>query len=352
VLNREVLLTRAAAKDGRLVLPDGMSYRYLVLPQAVGTFSPPVHRKIEELGKGGVRVIESNGPTLAEIVTADRLPADIEFRTTTEESRLDWIHRRAGETEIYFVANLASEPAAAEVLFRVTGKQPELWDAVTGDIRYLTEWRFENGRTAVPLVFEPRQSWFIVFRKEAQGVDSRGPANIPKLEPLAEIAGPWQVSFDPKWGGPQQVAFDSLDDCSKRPEDGIKYYSGIATYKKSFNLPQAVTQNSRPRIYLDLGSVRNVSRVKLNDQDLGVVWTAPWHLEVTAAIHPGANELEIEVANLWPNRLIGDAGLPKEKRLTKTNVQTYDRSAGLLPSGLLGPVTLRAEAVLPAETTH
>ena len=110
VLNGEVLLTRAAAKDGRLVLPDGMSYRYLVLPQAVGTFSPPVQRKIEELGKGGVRVIEGNGPTLAEVVTADRLPADIEFRKTSAESRLDWIHRRAGETEIYFVANLASKP--------------------------------------------------------------------------------------------------------------------------------------------------------------------------------------------------------------------------------------------------
>jgi hypothetical protein len=172
------------------------------------------------------------------------------------------------------------------------------------------------------------------------------------LQPLAEIAGPWQVSFDPKWGGPQQVAFDKLDDWSKRPEDGIKYYSGIASYKKTFNLPQAVSQNPRPRIFLDLGTVKNVARVKLNGRDLVVVWTAPWRLEVTAAIHPGANELEIEVANLWPNRLIGDAGLPKEKRLTETNVQTYDRSAGLLPSGLLGPVTLRAEAALPAETTH
>ena len=98
--------------------------------------------------------------------------------------------------------------------------------------------------------------------------------------------------------------------------------------------------------------MRNVARVKLNGRDLGVVWTAPWRLEVTAAIRPDANELEIEVANLWPNRLIGDDGLPKEKRLTETNVQTYDRSASLLSSGLLGPVTLRAEAALPAETTR
>ena len=238
------------------------------------------------------------------------------------------------------------------MLFRVTAKQPELWDAVTGDICDLTEWRFENGRTVVPLVFEPRQSWFIVFRKQAEGVESRGSSNFPKSQPLAEIAGPWLVSFDPKWGGPQQIAFDKLDDWSKRPEDGIKYYSGIASYKKTINFPQAVTLNPRSRIYLDLGSVKNVARVKLNGRDLGVVWTAPWRLDVTAAIRADANELEIEVANLWPNRLIGDAGLPKDKRRTVTNVQTYDRSASLLPSGLLGPVTLRAEATLPAESTR
>lgn len=352
MLNAEVLLTRAAAKDGRLVLPDGMSYRYLVLPQAAGTYSPSVQRKIEELEQGGVRVIEGNRPTLTEMVNSDRLPSDVEFRRANAQSHLDWIHRRDGDTEIYFVANLASEPAAAEVFFRVAGKQPELWDAVTGDIRELTEWRSEDGRTVVPLVFEPRQSWFVVFRKTTHARDSRGPANFPPLQPLAEITGPWHVSFDPQWGGPQQVAFDTLDDWSKRAENGIKYYSGIASYKKTFDLPQAVPQDPSSRIYLDLGSVKNIASVKLNGRDLGVVWTAPWRLEVTAVMRRDTNELEIKVANLWPNRLIGDAGLPPEKRLTVTNVQTYDTSASLLPSGLLGPVTLRAEAALPVGTTR
>jgi len=113
---------------------------------------------------------------------------------------------------------------------------------------------------------------------------------------------------------------------------------------------------------LDLGVLKNVARVKLNGRDLGVVWTAPWHVEVTGVIRPDVNDLEIEVANLWPNRLIGDARLPKEKRLTVTNVRTYDtmasgtyscqvckarkksgQAAQLLSSGLLGPVTLRGE---------
>ena len=162
---------------------------------------------------------------------------------------------------------------------------------------------------------------------------------------MAEIEGPWQVSFDPKWGGPEQVTFENLDDWTKRPEEASVLFRH-GHLPEAFNLPQAVTQNPRSRMYLDLGTVKNVARVRLNGRDLGVVWTAPWHVEITGAVRPGVNDLEIEVANLWPNRLIGDAALPKEKRLTMTNVQTYDKSrtmvgspksAVLLPSGLLGP---------------
>jgi hypothetical protein len=236
-----------------------------------------------------------------------------------------------------------------------------LWDAVTGRIRELPVWRAESGRTAVPLCFEPRQSWFLVFRKAAGVAGSTAVENFPKIKPVARIDGPWQVSFDPQWGGPNNVTFDKLDDWSHRPEAGIRYYSGPATYKNTFTIPQSNIQNPKSKIYLDLGTVKNVARVKLNGRDLGVVWTAPWHVEITDAVRPGANDVEIEVVNLWPNRLIGDAGLPKEKRLTKTNVRTYDtmasgtygcgicegrkksgQSAVLLPSGLLGPVRLVA----------
>jgi len=364
VLNAEALLTRAAAKDGRLVLPDGMSYRYLVLPHGSLSISPPVLRKIKELAEGGVTIIEAKGRTLAEVVKADGLPPDIEFRQASPQARLDWIHRRAGEVDIYFVANLASVPATAEVLFRTAGKQPELWDAVTGEIRNLTEWQVENGRTAAPLAFAPRQNWFVVFRKTAQPGGFKATTNFPVLKPVAQIVGPWKVAFDPKWGGPKQVAFEKLDDWSQRLEEGIKYYSGTATYRNQFTLAQSNIKNPQSKIYLDLGSVKNVARVKLNGRDLGVVWTAPWHVEVTGVIRPGVNDLEIEVANLWPNRLIGDAGLPKEKRLTLTNVRTYDtltheifgcpictarktsgQPATLLSSGLLGPVTLRLQDI-------
>jgi hypothetical protein len=150
------------------------------------------------------------------------------------------------------------------------------------------------------------------------------------------------------------VEFSGLDDWSTRPEEGIRHYSGRAVYRKQLELPAIAPGR---RAYLDLGSVKNVARVTLNGNDLGVAWTAPWRIEITRAARPGRNNLEIEVANLWPNRLIGDAGKPRGQRLTTTNVHTYDdmssgtwgcpicaerkksgKPAPLLPSGLLGPV--------------
>jgi hypothetical protein len=372
VMNAEVLLTRTSVKESRLVLPNGMSYGYLVLPhKANAVISPATLKRINELAEAGATVVGPKAlagsvPRMREgaldaVVRSDGLAPDIEFREVSKGARFDWIHRRSADAEIYFVANLARVAATAEVVFRTAGKQPELWNAVTGETRDLTEWRIENDRTALPLVFAPRQSWFIVFRKPTRATSSAGPANFPKIRTVTEIAGPWQVSFDPKWGGPKQVVFEKLDDWTARPEEGIKYYSGTATYKRTFALPQSAIRSPKSRLYLDLGAVKNVARVRLNGRDLGVVWTAPWRVEITGAVRPGDNDLEIDVANLWPNRLIGDANLRKEKRLTTTNVRTYDtmasgtygckvcasrkkagRPAALLPSGLLGPVRLVA----------
>jgi len=280
------------------------------------------------------------GHSLGDVVQMDGLSPDVEFRDVSPEARLDWIHRQSAGSEIYFLSNLAAVPATAEVVFRAGGKQPELWDAVTGQIRDLPDFRDEDARTVVPLAFAPRESYFVVFRKNAQVATSKDAKNFPELKRLAEIAGPWELSFDPKWGGPQSVVFEKLDDWSKRPEEGIRYYSGTATYRQTFDLPDT-SPRPNARIYLDLGRVNNLATVRLNGQDLGVVWTAPWRVEITGAVKPAGNKLEIDVVNLWPNRLIGDAALPPEKRHTVTNVQTYKKDSPLLESGLLGPVTLQ-----------
>ena len=141
------------------------------------------------------------------------------------------------------------------------------------------------------------------------------------MKPVAEIAGPWKVSFDPKWGGPESVVFEKLDDWTKRPEEGIRHYSGTATYRQTFDLPEA-SRRENARVFLDLGRVQNLATVRLNGKDLGVVWTAPWRVEITDAVKPTGNQLEIDGVNLWPKRLIGVADLPPERRVTVTNVDT------------------------------
>ncbi|MCL5743973.1 MAG: glycosyl hydrolase [Acidobacteria bacterium] len=387
-INAEALLDRLQVKQGSLVLPGGLSYRYLVLPIRSWTppppeifnsakdavpgpgndlpvaISPAVMRKIAELAKQGAIVIGAkptrapgltNYPgadrevrqvscrlvenrSLEEILAADGLARDFEARGASAGGSFDYIHRRAGDTHIYFVSNQANHPQQVDCVFRVAGKQPELWDAVTGEIRNLPEFQEEKGRTVVPLQFAPRESCFIVFRGAARPAAARG--NFAAYETFLRLDGPWQVSFDPEWGGPKQVTFDRLEDWTKRPEEGIRYYSGIAKYRKTFDVPE---RRAAGRLFLELGVVKNVAAVRVNGRDAGVVWCAPWHVEIGAALKPGRNTVEIEVANLWPNRLIGDCRLPAEERRTKTNVTRFRPDSPLWSSGLLGPVTLKRQ---------
>jgi hypothetical protein len=163
---------------------------------------------------------------------------------------------------------------------------------LTGQTRDLAEFISRDGRTTVPMRFEPAQSLFVVFRKalaegKADGLVTQaaaataGSRNFPATTRLAELAGPWKVSFDPKWGGPESVTFATLEDWSKRKEDGIRFYSGTAIYRKTFEAPSLP---GGQRLFLDLGTVKNLARVRLNGQDLGVVWCAPWRVDITGVV--------------------------------------------------------------------
>jgi len=180
----------------------------------------------------------------------------------------------------------------------------------------------------------------VIFPRKASKLPAiTAKVNFPKSSPIATLKGAWEVSFDPKWGGPEKVTFDKLYDWTKSENDGIKFYSGIATYRKSFDRPKSLADVSK--VWLDLGKVHEIARVKLNGKDLGVVWCEPWRIDITDAIKAGNNDLEIEVANLWPNRLIGDADKPEAQRFTWTILNhPYNIKSELLPSGLLGPVQL------------
>jgi hypothetical protein len=422
VLNTEVLVERLAVRDGRLVLPDGMSYGLLLVDPEEDTLPPESLRKIIQLVHDGATVVlGSRRPQRAPGLTGypaceDELRrlvtelwgasgdgafkrrlgkgkliggTEIEQVLVEEGIRPDcagpwpYIHRTGAGFDVYFIAGTGR----AEHTFRVQGREPELWDPLSGTIRDAVCYRTtDDGRTIVPLELPENGSVFVVFRRPAEparlvavsgppggleiaGRSGRGArlrlwqsgrytletpagtpivldATLPESHPLA---GPWQVQFDPAWGGPASIVFDRLMAWDQHPDDGIKHYSGTATYRKTFQLDAVQV---RQPVRLQLGDVKYVARVRINRKDLGVVWTAPWTADLSGGVREGENELEIDVTNLWANRLIGDAALAPERRRTRTNIhlqnhrgtlkpyQGYGADDPLLPSGLLGPARL------------
>jgi hypothetical protein len=240
-------------------------------------------------------------------------------------------------------------------------------------MRALPDFAMTASNTVVNLEFAPGQSWFVVFRHPAKAV--KGGENFAAQVPVATLDGAWQVQFDPQWGGPTNpVVFETLDDWTKCTEPGIKYFSGTAVYRKTFDAPQSAIANTQSPIVLDLGVVCHTARVRLNGLDLGIVWTAPWQVRIPGGlIRSQGNKLEIEVANVWANRLIGDEQEPPdcewipgargnggslkefpdwflkdEPRPSKgrycfTTWNYFTKDSPLIPSGLIGPVELRLQ---------
>ena len=281
--------------------------------------------------------------TLEEIFAGTSTPPDIEYRGAAADSKFLFTHRSAADAEIYFVSNQNDRAEHVDCAFRIEGRQPVRWDAVTSERCLLTEWSEQSGQTVVPLTFAPQQSWFVVFRHRGQPV-AGAPKNFPDLKPLTTLASPWEVTFDPRWGGPARADFPRLVDLITRPEEGIKHYSGAATYRTTFELSTATLNATSTGLFLDLGEVRDLATVRLNGRELGTLWTAPWRVNIAAAARMGANTLEIAVVNPWNNRLVGDHPLLTEKRLTSLSLSTLKPNAPLQPAGLLGPVTLRSPA--------
>ena len=407
-------LYKATVKDNKIVFPGGATYRLLVLP-SFQTMTPALLKKIQSLVGDGATVVGappvkspslSNFPqcdeeiqSIAKLVWGDlKSPASQtthiygkgkviwggnigikngnilypDYNLTAEVIKdmnvpedfestgpIRYTHRTNDDWDIYFVSNRTGESVKATCSFRTEKGAPELWDPLTGKTRPLPEFSVNDRRTTIPLQFDSYQSFFIVFSKDKPAADSVK-KNFPAKIEMATLSGPWSVSFDPKWGGPKEITFDRLTDWTTRPEKGIEYYSGIAAYKKDFDFPALQTSGKHNRFYLNLGEVKNLAHVKLNGHDLGVVWTAPWEVDVTGIIKQKGNHLEIEVANLWLNRLIGDQQMPddgvkdgkwpewllnKEKRTsgryTFTTFNPYKKDDPLLKSGLIGPVTIQ-----------
>ncbi|SFL53161.1 alpha-L-rhamnosidase [Porphyromonadaceae bacterium KH3CP3RA] len=405
-------LYQAKVENNRIVFPGGATYRILVLP-SVQTMTPHLLKKIKSLVNDGAHIIgipplQSPGLTgypdcdkevkeIAEMVWGDhQLPETLstvrygkgkitwgeilaketdnlyphyeiisktlqemhvteDFISDREEIR--YTHRTDSEWDIYFLSNKTDGPITSHCGFRVEKARPVLWDPITGNMYKINDVASDRHLTSMTLEFEPYQSYFIVFDKKNISHEYDSFFNTESV--ITTVNGAWNVSFDPTFGGPAEIVFDSLTDWTDHHLDGIKYYSGIATYTIEFDLPSGLSEEFN-KYYIDLGDVKNMAQVKLNGKDAGTVWTYPWKLDVTSLVKSKNNLLEIKVANLWINRLIGDENLPDDgirqgewpdwivrkekrpgKRYTFTTYKHYSADSPLEKSGLLGPVTIK-----------
>ena len=226
-----------------------------------------------------------------------------------------------------------------EPSFRVSGLKPELWDAVTGNIRMLNEYTEQDGRTFVPIKMEAHQSWFIVFTNNVKGVSEGYKLNFPEFSTIREMDAVWTVDFLNKEIGPEHmVTMESLTDWSRSENEKIKYYSGTAKYETAFELSDLPGDGE---LFIDLGEVEVMASVKINGLDLGGVWMAPYRVNATGHLRNGSNKIEIDVVNLWRNHLIKDKKRSAEERYTWHLVDDIRPDEAPHSSGFLGPVSIQ-----------
>ena len=324
----EALLKEIWVKHGKLVTRSGMEYSALVVGGQGLRMSEEVRACIERIKAAGVRVIEDGDCHKAVAGIAPDIQAE-------GGESLVFAHRTMPSAEIYWLCNSTRKAQSLDVSFRCSGRRPELWNPETGETREVS-WNMADGRTVIPLEFTPGEAYFIVF-----GEPVREKSHIVKPVKMKEaltLEGPWNVSFQEGRGAPASAVFEHLASWTESSDPGIKYFSGTAKYTKEFEI-----EVSADRYELDLGGVCNMAEVTLNGTKLRTLWRAPFRIDVTGALKPGMNKLEISVTNLWPNRLIGDEQPGVKQRITYTTWPFYKAGDPLLVSGLLGPVKILSD---------
>jgi hypothetical protein len=361
-INAEVIEKSLTVKNGLLTLPHGTQYKILVLPP-LETMRPALLRKIKQLIENGAVVLGSSpkrSPSLENYPEADKeirelakslwpnmqegekqvkigkgllingmnMQEALNMANCTPDCRVApedpvlFGHRNKGNTDIYFLTNQSEKDIAIYPEFRVKGKQPELWDAVSGNIRQLPTFTQTANGTIVPMKLAPNESAFIVFRKKA-GSKNQGDIemNYPALKTVAKLTNPWKVTFDKEKRGPElPVILNQLEDLSSSEDFNIRHYSGTVLYENSFHLDEKPSDV----LYMALTDVSAMAKIKINGKYVGGLWTPPYRLDISAYAKKGDNTISIEVTTTWINRLIGDK---------KTD-------SPLQKSGLIGPVTI------------
>jgi len=378
-INADAVIHALSVADGRIHTPGGMSYRVLGLAPYSKHMSLPVLRAIHKLVEGGAVVAGPKplddpsladdqaefkklndelfgdgtgvhkvgkgsvyaGQKLEDVFAALKVTPDFDYTRPETDTRILFAHRKLTSGDLYFVDNRKDRNEQVEATFRVTGKEPELWHPETGKTEPVS-FKIADGRTTVPLKLEPWGTVFVVFRKPTSATSHTLP-QVTETE-LANVNGEWKVSFQPERGAPASITVDKLASWSDNSDKGVKYFSGTGTYTRTVTAP-ADWFKPGAHLWIDLGEVKNLAEVAVNGKSLGVVWHKPYRVDVTSVLKPGANELTIKVTNAWVNRLIGDQQPDAAVKYTFTTVKPYKADSPLLPSGLLGPVTVsRSEA--------
>lgn len=245
-----------------------------------------------------------------------------------------FVHRSTTDSDVYFIHNHEDSALVHDFVFRSHRKYAELWNPVTGKRFRLEGVKPVETGTALFLTMQPQESFFIVLTDETHPELPVWPMH-ERLVKAQRLTGSWKVDFDERRGGPGVVGFKQLTDWTTSTDDRIKYYSGTAVYRLTF---KGQKPKAGERAVLQFGKLGSVAQVFLNGRELGTVWCSPYNIEVTDALKTGSNQLEIRVANSLMNRMVGDAALPADKRITFATTPLATPDSPLVPSGIIGDV--------------
>lgn len=373
-VNADAITHEFFVKDGRLVTASGMSYQILALDSYSVHMSLPVLKAIRTLVQAGATLVGTrplNTPSLADdrtefaAITEElwgsgpglhavgkgrvyvgmslgdallsmKVNPDFSYTKPATNTSILYVHRTLSNADIYFVDHRNNDYEQVDASFRIQGKVAEVWHADTGkkeDVSY----RNDGSRTTVPLRLGPWESVFVVFRRNSHVVARTMP--VLQEQQGATLDGPWKVSFKAGRGAPSNVMFSSLTSWSENADQGIRYFSGTATYRRTIDAPVDWFKPGT-EVWIDLGDVKNLAAVTVNRKAFAAVWHEPYRTNVTQALRPGANEIEIKVTNAWVNRIIGDLQPDATEKYTFLVIHPYAADSPLLPSGLLGPVRI------------
>lgn len=359
-VNASALKDAISVEDGKLVSQGGTTYNLLVLHESAKEMTLSTLKRLNELVMAGAKVTGTKpekSPSLADNAedfntllekiwssenVFDDKPEDVlkslgimpDMHIEQSEEEVLYVHRNLGGMDLYWLDSRSEEENKTELSFRITGKAPKIWHPQSGEVLDIS-WRVEDGRTIIPLDFAPWEAFFIVFEEGSNETNHKVPE--PIKTDLLSVSGPWNLTFQANRGAPATAIFETLQSWTENDDEGIKYFSGTATYKNNFEISEIP---SNGKMILDLGEVKDIAEVKLNGQDIGVLWKKPFAIDISDVIQTGENKLEVKVTNVWANRLIRDAQPEVKEKITYTTMPFYRGDEPLLPSGLLSDVKI------------